>query len=176
MRLPIGLPPEIEASYTNVDGIVQSLGAGAGHRAEALGRKVQRTTGSALALDGFGFTEIGEVRAQMTKASTTAREPGARTSKSTAAGAFERIATTAIYRGDAVLRRSPALNAHPLTCGARVSLNPADAARLGLGQGDKAHVETTLLDVQVDAAVPVGAAWIEAGYAAVAALPLMARP
>ena len=170
--LPIGLPPEIEASYTNVDGIVQSLAAGAKAPAEALpGWKVLRALGSALALDGFGFTEIGEVRAQMTKASTTAREPGARTSKSTAAGAFERIATTAIYRGDAVLRRSPALNAHPLTCGARVSLNPADAARLGLGQGDKAHVETTLLDVQVDAAVPVGAAWIEAGYAAVAALP-----
>ncbi|MFZ1838552.1 MAG: NADH-quinone oxidoreductase subunit G, partial [Dokdonella sp.] len=170
--LPIGLPPEIEASYTNVDGIVQSLAAGAKAPAEALpGWKVLRALGSALALDGFGFTEIGEVRAQMTKASTTAREPGARTSKSTAAGAFERIATTAIYRGDAVLRRSPALNAHPLTCGARVSLNPADAARLGLGQGDKAHVETTLLVVQVDAAVPVGAAWIEAGYAAVAAIP-----
>ena len=107
----------------------------------------------------------------MTKALPTAREPGERTPKAGAQGAFERIATTAIYRGDAVLRRSPALNAHPLTQGALVSLNPADAARLGLAHGDKAHVETTLLDVYLDSAVPLGAAWIEAGYPAVAALP-----
>ncbi|MEO7014388.1 MAG: NADH-quinone oxidoreductase subunit NuoG, partial [Dokdonella sp.] len=170
--LPIGLLPEIDASFTNVDGIVQTLTAGSKAPGEARpGWKVLRALGSSLALEGFGFTEIGEVRAQMTKALPTAREPGERTPKAGAQGAFERIATTAIYRGDAVLRRSPALNAHPLTQGALVSLNPADAARLGLAHGDKAHVETTLLDVYLDSAVPLGAAWIEAGYPAVAALP-----
>ncbi len=171
--LPIGLLPEIDASFTNVDGIVQTLTAGSKAPGEARpGWKVLRALGSSLALEGFGFTEIGEVRAQMTKALPTAREPGERTPKAGAQGAFERIATTAIYRGDAVLRRSPALNAHPLTQGALVSLNPADAARLGLAHGDKAHVETTLLDVYLDSAVPLGAAWIEAGYPAVAALPV----
>ncbi len=170
--LPIGLLPEIDASFTNVDGIVQTLAAGSKAPGEARpGWKVLRALGSALALDGFGFTEIGEVRAQMTKSSPTAHEPRERSARSLALGAFERIATTAIYRGDAVLRRSPALNAHPLTRGACVSLNPADAARLGLGQGDTAHVETTRLEVHLDASVPAGAAWIEAGYPAVAALP-----
>ncbi len=170
--LPIALPPEIDASFTNVDGIVQTLAAGSKAPGEARpGWKVLRALGSALALDGFGFTEIGEVRAQMTKSSTRVREPGERTAKSLAQVAFERIATTAVYRSDCVLRRSPALNAHPLTRGALVSLNPLDAARLGLVDGAKAYVETTLLDVHLDPAVPTGAAWIEAGYAAVAAIP-----
>ena len=41
---------------------------------------------------------------------------------------LERIATTPIYRSDAVLRRSPALQAHPLTHAPRVVLHPEDAA------------------------------------------------
>ena len=76
--LPIGLPPEIDASYTNVDGTVQTIAAAATLPGEARpGWKVLRALGSALALDGFGFTEIGEVRAQMGKAptATTAGEP-----------------------------------------------------------------------------------------------------
>ena len=170
--LPIGLPPEIDASYTNVDGIVQTLTAGSRAPGEARpGWRVLRALGSALALDGFSFTEIGEVRAQMVKAGTVEGvEPAARR-QTAPAGGFERIATTAIYRADAVLRRSPALNAHPLTRGAMVSLNPADAAKLELANGDKARVEDVILDVEVDAAVPIGAAWIEAGYSATAALP-----
>ncbi|MEO7935339.1 MAG: NADH-quinone oxidoreductase subunit NuoG, partial [Dokdonella sp.] len=170
--LPIGLPPEIDASYTNVDGVVQSVATAAKPPGDARpGWKVLRALGSALALDGFGFTEIGEVRAQMTKASDSAREPVQRVSKSAAQGLFERIATTAIYRTDAVLRRSPALNAHPLTRGALVSLNPTDATSLGLAHGEKANVDGILLDVHLDPAVPAGAAWIEAGYATVAAIP-----
>ncbi len=170
--LPIGLPPEIDASYTNVDGIVQTVAAASKPPGDARpGWKVLRALGSALALDGFGFTEISEVRTQMTKASSSVGEPTKRDSKSAAPGSFERIATTAIYRADAVLRRSPALNAHPLTRGALVSLNPNDATKLGLSHGDKASVDGTLLDVHLDPAVPSGAAWIEAGYANVAAIP-----
>ncbi|MBL0165578.1 MAG: NADH-quinone oxidoreductase subunit G [Xanthomonadales bacterium] len=170
--LPIGLPPEIDASYTNVDGIVQTLAAGSKAPGEARpGWRVLRALGSALALDGFGFTEIGEVRAQMTRAPVVDGAAPAVRKRAVPTGSFERIATTAIYRADAVLRRSPALNAHPLTRGAMVSLNPADAAKLDLVSGGEARVEDVILDVEVDAAVPIGAAWIESGYSATATLP-----
>jgi NADH-quinone oxidoreductase subunit G len=170
--LPIGLPPEIDASYTNIDGIVQSVAAGSKLPGEARqGWRVLRALGSALALDGFGFTEISEVRERMGKAQAAKAEPGERKAEPAQKGLFERIATTAIYRVDAVLRRSESLNAHPLTRGAMVALNPADAAVLGFGNGDQAWVEKTALAVQLDAAVPEGAAWIEAGYADVAKLP-----
>ncbi|HMM66219.1 MAG TPA: NADH-quinone oxidoreductase subunit NuoG [Dokdonella sp.] len=172
--LPIGLPPEIDGSYTNLDGVTQVVAAAAKLPGEARpGWKVLRALGSSLALDGFAFTEIAEVRAQMAGAQATAESggPGARKQTAVSPYSFERIATTAIYRGDAVLRRSPALNAHPLTRGALVSLNPADAAKLGLADGDKARVEKTDLVVDLDAAVPVGAAWIESGYAGTASLP-----
>ena len=172
--LPIGLPPEIDASYTNIDGTVQTVAAAARLPGEARpGWKVLRALGSALALDGFGFTEIGEVRAQMGKAQTAtpSRDAEPRTPSASSPYTFERIATTAIYRADAVLRRSPALNAHPLTRGAMAVLNPADAGKLGLQDGDRVRVEDTLLPAAIDAAVPEGAVWIEAGYAEVAALP-----
>ncbi|HOX70153.1 MAG TPA: NADH-quinone oxidoreductase subunit NuoG [Dokdonella sp.] len=170
--LPIGLPPEIDASYTNLDGTVQSVAAAAKLPGEARpGWKVLRALGSALALGGFSFTEIDEVRAQMAKAPTTTSGLGERKHRGVAAGSFERIATTAIYRSDAVLRRSPALNAHPLTRGALVSLNPADAAGLGMANGDKARVDDAVLEVRLDPGVPAGAAWIEAGYAAAAGIP-----
>ena len=170
--LPIGLLPEIDASFTNVDGFVQTMAAGSKVPGEARpGWKMLRALGSALALEGFGFTEIAEVRAQMSKVAVAKGEPGQRANRALPQGSLERITTTAIYRADAVLRRSPALNAHPLTLGALLALNPADATKLGLADGDKANVNEVVLDVHLDPAVPAGAAWIEAGYAEVAKIP-----
>jgi NADH-quinone oxidoreductase subunit G len=91
-------------------------------------------------------------------------------------GRFDRIATTAIYRADAVLRRSPALQAHPLSRAACVVLHPEDALALGLGHGSAARVHGTMLPVEISLRVPRGAAWIEAGHAAVAALPPHGAP
>jgi NADH-quinone oxidoreductase subunit G len=90
---------------------------------------------------------------------------------------LERIATTPIYRGDAVLRRATALNAHPLTRGPRVALHPDDAKALGLAEGAMAQVGdgagTATLPVAIDARVARGAAWIETNYDATA--PISAR-
>ena len=173
--LPIGLPPEIDGSYTNLDGVVQTLVAGAKLPGEARpGWKVLRALGSALALDGFGFTEIDEVRAQMASASVPLADAGKGIAASAApatAAAFERITTTAIYASDAVLRRSPALQAHPLARAACVTLHPEDALALGLGHGAYARVSGTSLPVELSTRVPRGGAWIEAGHGATATLP-----
>jgi NADH-quinone oxidoreductase subunit G len=181
--LPIGLPPEIDGSYTNLDGVVQTLAAGAKLPGEARpGWKVLRALGSALALDGFGFTEIDEVRAQMAALAPVGAPAGAKSlasaEKSIAASAdptttsgFERITTTAIYSSDAVVRRSPALQAHPLARAACVTLHPEDALALGIGHGVTVRVSGVSLPVELSIRVPRGGAWIEAGHGATATLP-----
>jgi NADH-quinone oxidoreductase subunit G len=173
--LPIGLVPEIDATLVNLDGAVQQAKPATKLPGDARpGWKVLRALGAALALDGFEFTEIAEVRAEIAKDDGVARvaQKGAIAKvEATSAGKLERIATTAIYRGDAVLRRTPSLQAHPLTRGARAELNPEDALALGLGHGANARVGNVTLPVDVSRRVPKGAVWIEAGYAETATLP-----
>ena len=88
-----------------------------------------------------------------------------------ARGKLTRVATVGIYRTDAVVRRAKALQAHPLNRVPAVRVNADVARALGVIGGAKADVNGTVLPVVVDAAVPNGCAWIEAGYAATASLP-----
>ena len=71
-----------------------------------------------------------------------------------------------------MLRRAVALNAHPLTVGARVVLNPEDALARGLSDGAMAKLGdgngNAVLPVQVSKRVAKGAAWIESDYEATA--------
>ena len=62
--LPVGLPPEIDGTYVNVDGTVQTTVAGAKLPGDARpGWRVLRALGAQLGLAGFDATDIGEVRA-----------------------------------------------------------------------------------------------------------------
>jgi len=92
---------------------------------------------------------------------------------STAAG-FELVASQAIYRTDAVVRRAAALQAHPLTLGPRVVMHPQDAKTSGLEAGRVAEVSngagTASLPVELSDGVAVGCVWIESGYGATAPL------
>jgi len=92
---------------------------------------------------------------------------------------LEVAASQAIYRVDGVTRRSEALQAHPLTVGARVVLNAVDAAAAGLVDGAMAKlrngVGTAALPVVLDDRVAVGCVWIETGYGASAPLAASAR-
>jgi NADH-quinone oxidoreductase subunit G len=183
--LPIGLLPEIDATLVNVNGTSQSVVPATKLPGDARpGWKVLRALGAALALDGFEFTEIADVRARMTAAASTvasARSTSPTATKTESANAsggkmFERIATTAIYRADAVLRRTPSLQAHPLTRGALATLNSEDALAIGLGHGAKARFAGIMLRIELSTRVPRGAVWIEAGYAETATLPPHGAP
>jgi NADH-quinone oxidoreductase subunit G len=171
--LPIGLAPEIETTLTNVDGRAQSTVPGGKLPGDAKpGWRVLRALGEALGAKGFGFTDLHGLRAGVAERNVPVR---ARNAAAPANGqGLERIVTTPIYRGDAVLRRAPALNAHPLTRGPRVALHPDDAKALGLADGAMAQVGggagTATLPVAVDARVARGAAWIESDYDATAPL------
>jgi NADH-quinone oxidoreductase subunit G len=168
------------------------------------GWRVLRALGGALGAAGFDFTELAEVRASLPQAAAARTgDPGAGAKQAwfqvdetetleaahraeTPAGAdagagaksgangLEIAASQAIYRGDAILRRAAALQAHPLTVGARISLHPVDAQAAGLADGAMAKVAagqgTATLPVAIDARVATGCAWIESGYGATAPL------
>jgi len=176
--LPIGLLPEIEATLTNVDGSDQSTRAGGKLPGEArAGWRVLRALGGQLGLAGFGFADLAGLRASLQPQAPEAGQGLAEAGK--ADPGLERIVTTPIYRGDAVLRRAAALNAHPLTRGARIVLHPEDALARGLSEGAMAKIGdgtgSAALPVGVDARVAKGAAWIESCYEATAPMSPVAR-
>jgi NADH-quinone oxidoreductase subunit G len=172
--LPIGLLPEMEATRTNLDGFEQTSAPGGKLPGEARpGWRVLRALGETLGLAGFGFSDLSGLRAGV---APTVPVSGTRLSApaANAGEGLERIASTAIYRADAVLRRAEALNAHPLTPGARIVLHPDDAFARGLVEGAIAKVSdgigTAALPVALSARVAAGAAWIESGYEATSPL------
>ncbi|HEX5353662.1 MAG TPA: NADH-quinone oxidoreductase subunit NuoG [Rhodanobacteraceae bacterium] len=175
--LPLGLPPEIDGTYVNVDGVVQVIAAGSTLPGDARpGWKVLRALGAALGVKGFDFSDIGEVRDAVGDVSgpgTGDQESGQRlpTRTSIPNGMVTRVATVGIYRTDAVVRRAKALQAHPLNRAPALRICADDARALALLSGIKADVNGVQLMVVVDAAVPKGCAWIEAGHAGTGSLP-----
>ena len=173
--LPLGLPPEIDGTWVNADGIVQSVAAGATLPGDARpGWKVLRALGAALGVAGFDFVELSDVRARIADdvAKPIACASRTLTPAPLARGeGLHRVATVGIYRTDAVVRRAKALQAHPLNRAPALRVNADVARALGVLTGAKADVNGAILPVVVDAAVPDGCAWIEAGHAVTAALP-----
>ena len=176
--LPIGLLPEIEGTLTNVDGRDQTTQARGKLPGDArAGWRELRAVGGALGLDGFAFTDLHGLRAALAPSAPAAGTGLASVAK--ADSGLERIAGTPIYRGDAVLRRSAALNAHPLTRGACVVMHPDDAATRGVRDGGMVKVGDGVgsagLPVALDTRVARGAVWIEGGYEATAPMSPVAR-
>jgi NADH-quinone oxidoreductase subunit G len=170
--LPIGALPEIDATLTNLDGREQVARAGGKLPGDAReGWRVLRAIGGELSVAGFDFIDLGGLRAGLAPVSV---KVAASAAPAGLADGYETVATTGIYRVDAVVRRAAALQAHPLNVGARIALNPADATRLGLVAGQMAKVGTdagrATLPVVVDTRVAAGAVWIESGHGATAPL------
>lgn len=170
--LPIGALPEIDATLTNLDGREQSARAGGKLPGQAReGWRVLRALGGQLDIAGFEFTDLAGLRASLAPVSV---QVAASAAPASLTDGYEVVATAGIYRGDAVVRRASALQAHPLNAGPRASLNPADATRLGLVSGQMAKVGSdagrATLQVVVDPRVAAGSVWIESGHGATAPL------
>jgi NADH-quinone oxidoreductase subunit G len=174
--LPIGLPPESEGTFINLDGRVQRIAAATKLPGEArAGWRVLRALGGALGLSGFDFVDFAEVAARIdASAEATSATGGPYSARAARPSGLLRVATVPIYAVDAVVRRAPALQATPLARPAAVVLNPSDALAAGLAAGASARVSdggaTVILPVAISTAVPVGAAWVESGHAIVDAL------
>jgi NADH-quinone oxidoreductase subunit G len=172
--LPIGLLPEVEGTLVNVDGIAQSTTAGGKLPMDARpGWRVLRALGGLLELPGFEFTDLAGLRAGSAE-QAIASDTGLAPASAAAGQGLERIASSPIYRIDGVLRRSPALQAHPLTRAPCVVMHPEDALAAGLVQGEMARVSDThgsaTLPVEISADVAKGAIWIESCHGATAPL------
>lgn len=166
--LPIALLPELEATLTNLQGDVQ--GTEPSGKLPGLARegwRVLRALGGGLGWQGFTFNDLAGLRAGFETRATSLNSGGA---LSNGQGGLEVATTDAIYRVDAVTRRAQALQAHPLTREAEVTLNPVTAAAAGLVEGAIAKLRTgagtAALPVRLDAAVAQGVAWVERGYGA----------
>ena len=167
--LPIALLPETDGTLVNVDGIAQTVQAGAKAPGETRpGWKVLRALGGLLKLAGFEFDDLAGLRDGIVARAVTARASLA--ARKPVAG-LSRIATWPIYRGDAVLRRATALNAHPLNRAPAARIHADVAARLGLAEGASVRVGDVTLPVAIDRSVPDGAVWIEAAQDTTATLP-----
>ena len=172
--LPIALLPESDATLVNVDGLAQGVMAGAKAPGQARpGWKVLRALGGALQLAGFEFDDLAGLRDGIAERAAAPRNGLA---ERTAVSGLTRLATWPIYRTDAVLRRATALNAHPLNRAPAVRLNADEAQRLGLSAGGQVRIADVSLPLAIDAAVPDGAAWIEAAQDLTATLPPYGAP
>ena len=172
--LPIALLPETDGTLVNVDGLQQTVAAGATPPAEARpGWKVLRALAGALALDGFDFDDLAGVRTGIHEQAVPVEAAGGPVGAFAghADGTLERFADWPIYRGDAVLRRSTALNAHPLNRASAARVNTVVAKRLGLTEGCQVEVAGVILPCVVDDSVADGTVWIEAANPLTAMLP-----
>ena len=170
--LPIALLPELEATLTNLQGDVQ--GTEPSGKLPGLARegwRVLRALGGGLGWRGFGFNDLAGLRAGSEPRTLSVTQGGA---IAKGQGDLEVTATDAIYRVDAVTRRAEALQAHPLTRDASLSLHPATASKLGLANGAIAKLKTgagtAALPVRTDSAVAEGVVWVERGFGATAPL------
>lgn len=173
VMLPIGVMPEIDGTWVNVDGLEQTTAAAAKLPGETRpGWRVLRALGERMGIAGFDFTEISQWRAQMVPRDPASGDKLA--ARIEPGQGLQCITTRAIYATDAVLRRAAPLQAHPLNRGARVLLHPDDATALGLAAGKIARIDDgrgrAALPVELSERVPAGTAWIEKGHRATSAL------
>lgn len=170
--LPIGALAEIDATLTNLEGRDQQATAAGKLPGDArAGWRVLRALGGALEAPGFEFTDLAGLRASLQDKAV----PVAASAAPVVDGdGFELAVTQAIYRVDGLTRRAAALQSHPLTLGPRIVLHPGDAAASNVTDGGMAKVSnavgTATLQVVIDDRVAPGAAWVESGYGATAAL------
>jgi NADH-quinone oxidoreductase subunit G len=171
--LPLAPLAESEGTLVNLDGSFAGFKAAGRACGEARpGWKILRLIGTSLGLDGFGQFSVDDVlseaRAQIDNAEASAGES---TPRSTEPGAgLYRIGELPMYSADALCRRSEPLQETAQAENLFIGLNPEDASRLDLGNGDRARVRQgdgqAELEVKISERVPVGGVWLRAATGA----------
>jgi NADH-quinone oxidoreductase subunit G len=182
--LPIAPFTETSGTYVNAEGKAQSFNgvvkaAGDCRPAWKVLRVLAQTVGSKdVAFDSseavleVALTGAAERLAKRFESSNIV-------SASSATSGFERISEVPIYAADALVRRSPSLQLTRDAKAPRVGLNPLDAAKLGLKDGDHVSISQagasakTVLTFGVDQGLAQGAVRIASGHTSTAALTAM---
>ncbi|MFK7956222.1 MAG: NADH-quinone oxidoreductase subunit NuoG [Lysobacterales bacterium] len=177
--LPLAPMPETEGSLTNVEGLIQGSAAAAKPAGEARpGWKIIKALADAANLTDFDFTDFVGVHEQVLEVLASVQERGYEQPASLSApAATEALATlveTPIYAGNAVVRRSLALQKTAHGEDGQLTAHPDVLSELGLlegeveafvGDGDAITVELT-----ADATLAPATVRISAGTAAASGL------
>jgi len=183
--LPIAPFTETAGTFVNCEGRVQGFNGTVRPLGDARpGWKVLRVLGNLLELDGFDFETSEAVRDAAMPADLSARLSNATAAPLTlpveAVEGIERLADVPIYFSDAIVRRSPPLQATTDAQPPRARLNARTAATLSLSAGDRVRVSqgsgSALLDLQIDERLADGVVRVAAAHPSTAALGPMFGP
>lgn len=178
--LPMGSFAETSGTYVNTEGRWQGMRGVAKPMGESRpGWKVLRVLGNMLNLDGFDYMSSEEVRDDLrAQCQNLVLDAGMVVSdfahESIAGEGLERIGGVALYAGDALVRRSSALQGTAEGSVTSVRLHPDTIAGLGLVDGGSVEVVAAdgvaVLPLVADDGMPLGSAWIAYGTAHTAVL------
>lgn len=185
VMLPIAPFTETSGTFVNAQGLAQSFkGTVPGLAQSRPAWKVLRVLGNVLGLPGFDEESSEAVRdtvladgyvqklSNQIKGSFEGEATSARAEPT--AGRLERIADTPIYRSDAVVRRSPPLQATPASIAPVAHVHPATLTALGFVTDQQVNVQSATgqwaTTVVADPAVPEGAVKVSGGFESTAVL------
>lgn len=189
VALPIATFAENEGSYVNCEGRNQDFDAAVSCPGETRpGWKIIRVLGNLLAIPGFDYVAVDDVRREIDY-SLPSNSAGSAVGLNSVENSmalrrlrdrderlFERILDVPMYRIDATLRRGSALQQtldNPLP---RVHLNAKDFERLGLKDGQQVRVaannigSVVTLDAVSDSRIPEHCVYIPLGWSETAEL------
>jgi NADH-quinone oxidoreductase subunit G len=177
--LPITPFTETAGTFINAEGRAQSFNGSVRPPGESRpGWKVLRVLGNLLEVAGFEQDTPEAVRAEALPADLAARLSNETTHALGVSGAgsagLERIADVPIYFSDAIVRRSPPLQATADARPPRARMNAATAATLGFVAGERLRLRqgdgAAVLELQIDARVADGTVRVAAAHGSTAAL------
>jgi NADH-quinone oxidoreductase subunit G len=177
--LPMGTFTETAGTYINGEGKVQAFTGAVPPRGEARpGWKILRVLGSMMEVDGFDHVSIDDVRADMgfgdVPASARLKTWRIPEKAEPRLSELNRLTEVPIYVVDPLVRRAPALQATHDNPRPAARLNAAQAARIGVSNGERVTVRmvegSAELDLVVDDRIPDGCVLVPQGYAETATL------
>jgi len=172
--LPIAPFAETSGTFVNAEGRVQSFHGVTKPQGDARPAwKVLRVLGSMLGVAGFDFETSEEVKARAL--GDLAALPAKLSNRTNAAivvtgstGGLERLADVPIYSADALVRRSPALQATADAKAPVASLSQALWSELGLTEGAQVKVSqddaAVVLPAALDASLPANVVRVPTGH------------
>jgi len=171
--LPLAPTAESEGSMVNLDGVSMGFRAAGNALGEARpGWKILRRLGSEMGLEGFEQLSVEEISAELQAAHENAAVTPAVPDLAETAyeNSLYRIGEIPMYSVDPTCRRSAPLQQTSQARNKFLGLNPEDATRLGLSEGDRARVRqgehTAEFDVSVSDSVPAGGALLRSAISA----------
>jgi len=186
--LPITPFTETAGTFINCEGRVQSFNGTVPPAGDSRpGWKVLRVLGNLLGLEGFEYETSDQVRGEALPANLNARlsndtsmAPIKPQRPQPQAGAVERIADVPIYFSDAIVRRSPPLQATRDAKPPKVRANARTLQSLGIAGGDKTRVQqgdaSALLEVALDESIADAVVQVSAAHESTATLGAMFGP